>query len=116
MSQFSYCGIDCETCPASVATKNNDLEAKKKLAEEWSKAFGADIKPEDIHCDGCTAGTGRVIDHWHECEIRKCAGETKKVTTCAHCNDYPCETLNGMLNQAPELKANLESIRIRRNT
>ena len=111
MSQFSYCGIDCEACPASIVTKNNDWEGKKKLAEEWSKAYGADFTAEDISCDGCTAGTGRVIGHWHECSIRKCAQEEEKVSTCAACNSYPCDTLSKFLDQAPELKANLEKLR-----
>jgi len=111
MSKLSNCGIDCETCQASVVTKNNDLEGKKKLAKEWSKAYSANIKADDIHCDGCTAGTGRVIGHWHECEIRKCAQEKEKVSTCAECNTYPCDTLSKFLDQAPELKANLEKLR-----
>lgn len=111
MGKYSYCGIDCEACPASVYTKNNDLEGKKKLAEEWSKAYGAQFKAEDINCDGCTAGTERVIGHWHECDIRKCAMEEMKVSSCGHCKTYPCDTLSKFIGQVPELKENLEKIR-----
>jgi hypothetical protein len=111
MSKYSSCGIDCEVCPAYTATQSNVEEAKKKIAEEWSKAYGAEFKAEDINCDGCTAGTERVIGHWHECEIRKCAQEKEKVSTCAACKTYPCDTLGKFLDQAPELKANLEKLR-----
>ena len=110
MNKLAYCGIDCAVCPAYTATQSNNIEEKTKISAEWSKAFNADIKPEDINCDGCTAHTGRVISHWHECDIRKCA-EEKEVTTCASCEDYACEALNKFLDQAPELKANLESLR-----
>jgi hypothetical protein len=111
MSKYSYCGIDCEVCSAYVATQNNDEEAKKKVAEEWSKMFNADIKAKDISCDGCTIGTDKLFHHCHECEVRKCAHEKEKVASCAYCKTYPCDTLNKFLDQAPELKANLEKIR-----
>jgi hypothetical protein len=110
MSKFSYCGIDCEVCPAYTATQNNSTEERTKVAEDWSKAFNCDMKADDINCDGCTAHTGKVIWHWNECEIRQCA-EEMKVPTCASCNDYACETLNKFLDQAPEMKKNLESLR-----
>lgn len=110
MSKLAYCGLDCGACGAYTATQSGEMEAKKKLAEEWSKAYGADIKAEDIHCDGCCAGTGRVIGHWHECEIRKCAQENEKVSSCGVCKDFPCESVNGLMNLVPEAKANLEKI------
>jgi hypothetical protein len=115
MSKLAYCGLDCEACQAYIVTQNNDTEGKKKLAEEWSKTYSADIKEENINCDGCTAGTGRVIDNWRDCEIRKCAQETKKVTTCAYCRDYPCGTLSKFIDAVPDAKVNLESISIRSN-
>ena len=110
MSKYSYCGIDCEVCPAFTATQNNSVEEKTRLAEEWSKAFDCEIKADDIECDGCSANTGRVIDHWYECDIRKCA-QTKAVTTCASCSDYGCNTLNNFLEKAPSVRENLEALR-----
>jgi len=116
MSKFAFCGNNCEVCKVYLVTQSDNLEGKKKLAEEWNKEDGLNFKAEDIYCDGCT--DGRVFGNFFACEpgIRICAMEKMKVSSCAHCMNYPCDTLSKFLDQAPELKANLESIRIRRNS
>ena len=105
----AYCGLDCETCPALKATRENDDELRTKTAAEWSKQFKAEIKPEHINCTGCT-GDGPHIMHWDECGIRKCAQE-KGVANCAHCPDYSCEQLDKFVEMIPPARANLEEIR-----
>jgi len=42
---LSYCGIDCDACPALIATRTNDSALRAKTAVEWSKSFGHDVKP-----------------------------------------------------------------------
>ena len=37
---IAYCGLDCETCEARLATLGNDDELRIKVAEEWSKLNG----------------------------------------------------------------------------
>jgi hypothetical protein len=106
---IAYCGLDCAGCKAYIATQANDSKALAQVAEEWSKAFGATLTADSVICDGCTAD-GRKIGHCAECEIRACAVE-RGVANCAHCEDYGCEKLSAFLAQAPNAKANLESIR-----
>ena len=47
------CGIYCGSCDVYVAHRTDDLEKKAKIAEDISKQFGKEIKPEQIICDGC---------------------------------------------------------------
>jgi hypothetical protein len=107
---IAYCGIVCSDCGAFVATKNNDDTKRKQVAEEWSKAFGHPMKAEDINCTGCTPEKGEKLAYCAVCEVRKC-GRDKKVTNCAYCADYVCDTLGNFFQRAPQLKANLDEIR-----
>jgi len=50
-----YCGIDCNACPALLATRKGDEAALAAVAAEWSKLYGAQIPPESIPCAGCFA-------------------------------------------------------------
>ncbi|MBN2379956.1 DUF3795 domain-containing protein [candidate division WOR-3 bacterium] len=106
---IAFCGLECSACPGYIATKNDDDEARAKIAVEWSKAYNADIKPEYVNCDGCTM-EGRHIGYCDECGVRKCAS-ARDVENCAHCENYPCEVLEAFLKMAPRAKANLEEIR-----
>ena len=108
--QIAYCGITCTECPAFIATQNDDDAKRKETAEMWSQKYNADIKPEDINCDGCLPQTGRIIHHGTVCEIRKC-GQEKGVENCAYCEDYACEKLEKFFKVAPMFKATLDEIR-----
>ena len=47
MNRFiAYCGLNCETCEARIATENNDDEARTKVAEKWSELNGVEITKE----------------------------------------------------------------------
>ena len=105
---IGVCGIVCSECGAYLATMNNDESLRKKTAEEWSKMFGADIKPESIYCVGCITPKGKHFSHCSECEIRAC-GLKKKATNCGHCPDYPCETISGFFKMVPAAKAVLDA-------
>ncbi len=107
---IAFCGLICTECQAFLATQKNDDNEKMKVAELWSREFNADIKPEDINCDGCLSGNGRLFNHCKVCEIRKCAQE-KGVENCAYCDDYACQKLSNFLNEAPAAKDTLEEIR-----
>ena len=72
---ISFCGLTCSECPAFLATHNNDDTVRKSTAEQWSKQYGAEIKPGEINCKGCVS-TGNVhFSHCSECEIRACGKE-----------------------------------------
>ncbi len=89
---LSFCGLDCEKCDALIATKNNDNVLRVKMAEKWSKSSGANIKPEDINCVGCTQKGVRVYFCESMCEVRKCAS-ARNYQNCAVCPDYACDKL-----------------------
>lgn len=107
---IAYCGLSCTKCPGLIATRNDDDEARAKVAAEWSKQFNAELKPEDINCDGCIVTDGRHIGHCAVCEIRKC-GMARGVKNCSHCADYACEKLEAFLDQVPAARATLEGVR-----
>jgi hypothetical protein len=109
-TMIAYCGIDCGKCPAYIAKKENNDDLRKKTAEEWSKMFGTEFKPEQVNCDGCAAPGQHIIYCEQLCDIRKCAVE-KKVMNCAACADYGCEKLEAFLKNVPEARKTLEEIR-----
>ena len=43
---IAYCGLDCDTCEARLATVNNDDELRIKVSKEWSELNGVEITPE----------------------------------------------------------------------
>lgn len=106
---LAYCGLYCTECPAYIAKQTNDDELRKKTAEEWSKMFNSEIKPEDINCDSCLTKDGVVIQYCNVCEIRKCAQE-KNVENCAFCEEYTCEKLEKWFKNVPNAKALLDQI------
>jgi len=110
----AVCGLICTECPAFNARRNNDNELRKKTAAEWSKIYGADIKPEQIYCDGCTSSGGIYFSHCAECEMRICAIK-KGLQNCSFCEDYPCASLAGFFNMVKEAKEVLDSIRKERS-
>ena len=107
---IGFCGIVCTECPGFLATQKDDDEERRKVAELWSKQYNADIKPEDVNCDGCLSESGRLIGHCKVCEVRKC-GQDKSLKNCAYCDEYACEKLNKFFEMAPDAKTNLEAIR-----
>lgn len=107
---IAYCGIDCHECGALLATQADDDLKRKQIAEQWSKIYNSDIKPEDINCLGCTTEGNVHFTYCKVCAIRKCAQE-KKAINCAHCTSYPCEKLSEFLKMVPEAKQKLDEIR-----
>jgi hypothetical protein len=109
---LGYCGIDCDTCPALIATRTDDSALRAKTAAAWSASYGHNFKPEDINCNGCVSTAGPHIGYCSMCEIRKC-GLSRQLQNCASCADYGCATLAGFHKNVPEAKAHLDAIRAR---
>ena len=107
---IAVCGLRCDQCPAYHITLANDDARRAELAAQWSKEYGADIKPEHINCLGCTADTDVHISHWNECEYRQCA-DRRDVPTCAHCADFACEKLDQFFGYVPAARETLETLR-----
>ena len=107
---IGFCGLECHKCPAFLATQADDNKQRVEIAKNWSKEFNADIKPDNINCDGCKSDTGRLIGHCHVCEIRKC-GVEKRVENCGYCNDFPCKKLDFIFDGVPDARERLEDIK-----
>jgi hypothetical protein len=107
---IAVCGITCSDCPAYIATVNDDDEKRRQTAEEWSKAYNADLKPENINCMSCLSAEGPVFHHCTQCEIRSC-GMARGVENCAHCADYACDNLVKFFEMVPAARTTLDGIR-----
>ena len=107
---IAMCGIDCSECGAYQATRDDNDQKRREVAELWSKEYGSDIKPEDINCASCLSDSDNVFSYTTICEIRKC-GREKGVTNCAHCPDYACERLKEFFGMVPEAKKRLDEIK-----
>jgi hypothetical protein len=105
------CGIVCSECGAYLATKNHDEPLRKKTAEEWSRTYSVEIRPESVHCVGCVAQEGRHFSHCAECNIRAC-GRKKGVANCGCCADYPCSAITAFFTMVPPAKAVLDAERV----
>ena len=106
---IAKCGLICSECPAYIATMENNDEKRRETAAMWTKFYKADIKPESINCKGCQQDEV-VFNHCLECEIRACAGG-RNHSTCANCEQYSCETLEGLLKHVPEAREVLDDLR-----
>ncbi len=104
--KIAYCGLDCNECPAFIATREDDDEKRAEVATTWSQLYNHDIAPESINCDGCKSNSDRLFSHCSVCQIRKCAKD-KGLATCAACDDFACDPLKDLLKMAPEAKENL---------
>ena len=87
---IGYCGYDCGRC----AARSDDPEVRQKLVDGWRKIFGhQNYTAENVRCDGCRAD-GRLADK--QCKARPCAIE-RGVESCAHCDDFVCDKVRGLL-------------------
>jgi len=59
-----YClPVELHECGVILATQEDDDQKRVKVAQEWSKLFKVEIKPEDIHCEGCLSDGGRLFNY-----------------------------------------------------
>lgn len=95
MNDFvAYCGLNCETCEARIATVNDDDELRKKVAAEWSQLNQVEITKEMINCTGCRKEGPKTPFCEYICEIKKC-GSQKKIETCGDCSEKKkCQKLS----------------------
>lgn len=105
----AFCGLDCEACPAYVATVEDDAEKRRTTAEKWSTPEYT-VTLDDVNCLGCKQ-EGPHFKWCDQCSVRACAS-AKNVETCAHCGEYVCDTLEDWLASAgEEARRTLERIR-----
>jgi hypothetical protein len=109
-AMIAFCGLDCNTCEAYIATQANDAVAMQNVLEKWRVDYNSpDMEISAVTCDGCHATT-RLGGYCSLCNVRKCA-LGKGLQTCAECPDYACKTLEHILAMVPQARANLEALR-----
>ena len=106
----AYCGMECSKCEGYLATKEDNDAKRKEVAEKWSIQYNADIKTEQINCDGCKSEGTKFFFTENMCPIRKCNIE-KGTQHCAECRDYECEELSKFIEMAPQVGEALEALR-----
>ena len=102
---IAFCGLDCETCQARIATIQNDDGLREKVARLWSDLNGVEITPEMINCSGCRIDGVKTPYCDSLCPIRQCA-LSRKVETSGDCGEMEsCEKLGAITgNNADALK------------
>ena len=104
---IAYCGLDCETCEARLATIANDNALRAKVAERWTELNGVEITPEMIHCVGCRVDGVKTPYCESLCPIRQCA-LGRQHTTCGGCGALKtCEKVGAILENNPEAQKRL---------
>ena len=104
---IAYCGLDCETCEARIATVNGDDALREKVAKLWSELNGAEITPEMINCAGCSVEGVKTPYCDKLCPIRQCA-LSRRVETCGSCSEMEtCEKVGMILGNNAEARRNL---------
>ena len=99
---IAYCGLDCESCEARLATINDDDALRVKVAREWSELNGVEITPEMINCSGCRVKGVKTPFCESLCPIRQCA-LNRNVETCGNCIEMStCEKLGMITANNPE--------------
>ncbi len=109
---IAFCGLNCATCEAYLATQAHDEAAKERIAAQWRRQFSApDITATYVTCDGCTNLKGHLGGHCLECDIRAC-GLAHGVANCAHCAGYDgCDKLARFFGAAHPARDTLDEIR-----
>lgn len=106
---IAYCGLDCESCEARIATVNDDNELRNKVAKEWSELNHMEITPEMINCSGCRIPGAKTPYCEKLCPIRQCAME-RKVETCGACPEMStCKKVSMVTANNPEALSRLTS-------
>lgn len=106
---IAYCGLNCETCEARLATVNNDNELRVKVSKEWSELNQVEITPEMINCTGCRIEGAKTPFCDSICPIRQC-GLAKGYETCGDCPDLEtCGKLAMITANNPDALRSLKS-------
>ena len=104
---IAFCGLDCETCEARIATILGDDALRQEVARRWSELNGAEITPEMIHCVGCRMDGVKTPYCESLCPIRPCA-LGRGVETCGDCGEMEgCAKLGRITGNSPDALKNL---------
>ena len=110
-----YCGLECQTCPIYLATRQADRQEQARMRAEILRLcnvqYGSKYVLEDItDCDGCNSVGGRLFPACKDCPIRICASE-RQLESCAFCPKYACGKLMTFFEKEPGAERRLEKMR-----
>ena len=106
---IAYCGLNCETCDARLATIRNDDALRERVAKEWSELNGVEITPAMIRCVGCRIDGEKTPYCESLCPIRLCALQNG-METCGGCAKIKeCEKVGAILQNSEEARKNLKA-------
>ena len=97
-SMRAYCALNCTECPAYIAYLSNDDKLKRETAEKWNSPEFP-VTADELSCAGCKA-EGPHFKFCATCTVAACASK-RGVESCAHCDDYGCDTLEEWLSHSP---------------
>lgn len=101
----AVCGLLCKACGIYIATKENNTEQLKRIAERLQIPF------EHVSCNGCRSNTHSA--HCKSCYFRECSIK-KGIEFCSDCIEFPCTQLKDFQTKMPhrvELFKSLERIK-----
>ena len=108
---IAYCGLNCETCEAYIATIKDDNEMRKKVSKHWSELNGIEITPEMINCTGGRVDGVKTIFCDSICQIRQCA-LVNKVETCTECEEMEeCDKIKFIFENNSDAQKNLQNLK-----
>jgi hypothetical protein len=58
---IAYCGLNCSKCDAYLATQESDEMKREETAKKWSQMYRAEIKANQINCDGCKSNGAKFF-------------------------------------------------------
>ena len=103
----AFCGLDCGTCDARIATLTDDDALRERTAELWTKLNGVPITAGMINCVGCRAEGVKTPFCQSLCPIRQCALE-KGCATCGGCPEMDgCPKVGAIHQNDPSARENL---------
>ena len=108
----AYCGLDCETCEARLATITNDGDLRNKVAKNWSELNGVEITPQMINCVGCRVDGVKTSYCDSLCPIRQCA-KKRGFETCGSCSEMDsCKKVGAIIKNNPRAYSTLRGNKV----
>lgn len=106
------CGLYCGACSIRAAVRGGDTALLELIASGVGKHLGHPVAAKDLVCEGCLSDV--LGAPCRQCAIRDCA-QSKGVTHCSQCDDFPCQRIEDFNNDGMAHHAEvLDSIRRQR--
>jgi hypothetical protein len=109
--KLTYCGFKCDdNCELLKATKDNNIELKKKVYEnwEWKKTYGIEFDADKVFCYGCKIEDKPYNLIIQKCTVRKCTID-RKLSSCIQCKKLKgCD--KELWSRFPDFKKQIEKL------